>query len=197
MQALHLNLESQRQLSTGDEVRSAAAEPDPGFALQTQSCLEAGVGFTASWRSLTRHTQVLLWQQRAQHSSSHESGQTPNFSSSFQALIHQMIDKARRKKTTKIFHSHQSTKAKFPVYASEELLGHGKNEGPCAAPQPRQPACAAQQLPCLLQRLTPTPASSQQLLTEESQRARGWKGLQTPSRPSRAAWERSHRNNSR
>lgn len=64
---------------------------------------------------------MLLWQHKICYSSSYECSQFSKCNSSFQALIHRMINKGR----WKFFCSHQT---QFPILDLKELLGHCKNK---------------------------------------------------------------------
>lgn len=64
---------------------------------------------------------MLLWEHKIYYSSSYECSQFPKCKSSFQVLIHSMVNKV----WLKFFFSHQ---AQFPILDLKEWLGHCQNK---------------------------------------------------------------------
>lgn len=117
-----LILENQGHPFTWNEVKTSREKAEP-WVLCKHSLFNIWLnsGFPITGRFLTHCTPMLLWQHKIHDSSSYECSQFPECNSSFQVLIHRMINKVG----WKFFRSHQ---AQFPVLDPKELLGHCKNK---------------------------------------------------------------------
>lgn len=107
---------------TRNEVKTSREKAEP-WVLCKHSLFNIWLnsGFLITGRFLTHCTPMLLWQHKIHDSSSCECSQFPKCNSSFQVLIHRMINKVR----WRFFRSHQT---QFPVLDLKELLGHCKNK---------------------------------------------------------------------